>query len=280
MAVWIGILLAFIAMFSWSVSELVTKLSLNKESKWKVLFMGQLMGGLLILIVALFFVDFSVLASKGIWYLFVLGLINLGGMYTYYKSMKEKGVALTSPVVNSWALVTIILGLIFYKEVLGGLQWVAVVLIIGGVFAVAFKGKAKLDTSLIYAVISMVLWGVFFFLLKEPNLIFGALLVASSIKIITSFFSVPILVRNKVKIWKTSPYVLFFIILVAITDSIGFSVFNFALKYAPVSIASLIISAVPIISVGLGVMVLKERLTLRQKIAILVVVIGLVLVSV
>ena len=280
MAVWIGIILAFVAMISWGLSDLVTKLSLDRESKWKVLFLGQLIGGLLVFGVALFFADLSVLASKGISYLFILGFINLAAMYTYYKSMQEKGIALTSPIVNSWALVTIILGLVFYKEMLGSLQWLAVVFIMGGVFAVMFKGKAKFDGSLIYAVISMVLWGVFFFLLKEPNLIFGALLVASLVKLITVFFSIPILVRKKVNIFKTESRILFFIILIAITDGVGFSVFNFALKYAPVSIASLIISAVPIIGVGFGVMIFKEKLSFRQKIAIVTVIIGLILVSI
>ncbi len=280
MAVWIGIMLAFVAMISWGLSDLVTKLSLDKESKWKVLFMGQFIGGVLIFIVALFFVDLSVLISKGIYSLFILALLNLGGIYAFYKSMKEKGMALTSPIVNSWALITIALGIIFYKEMISVFQWLAVVLIIGGVFAVLFKGKAKLDGSLIYAALSMVFWGVFFFLLKGPNLIFGALLVASLVKLISSVFAIPVLVRRKINVFKTDRRILFFIILMAIGDSLGFSAFNFALKYAPISIASLIISAVPIITVGLGVVVMKEKLTFRQKIAIVAVLIGLILVSI
>ncbi|MCK4589504.1 MAG: DMT family transporter [Nanoarchaeota archaeon] len=282
MAVWIGIMLAFVAMITWGFSDLVTKLSLDKESKWKVLFLGQLMGGLLILLVAVFFVDFRILASKGIYYLFILGLVNLGGVYTFYKSMKEKGVALTSPIVNSWALITIALGLIFYKEAISSLQWLAVILIIGGVFVVLLKktGKIRFDSSLIYAVISMVFWGLFFFLLKEPNLIFGALIVASSVKLITSFFSIPILIREKVNPFKIKYNILFYIVLLAIFDGVGFSAFNFALKYSPVSIASIVISATPIVSVTLGIVVLKEKLSLRQKIAIIAVIAGLILVSI
>ncbi|GAG01545.1 unnamed protein product, partial [marine sediment metagenome] len=50
----IGIILAFVSMVLWGVSDLITKISLDKESKWKVLFVSQLFGGLLVLLIAVF----------------------------------------------------------------------------------------------------------------------------------------------------------------------------------------------------------------------------------
>jgi len=282
MEILFGIILAFVSMILWGFSDLVTKASLDRESKWKVLFFGQFFGGLLVFIIALLFADLKILASSGISYLFLLGLINVAGMYTFYKAMKKKGVALTSPITNAWVLVTVILGLIFYNEVLSGLHWLAIVLIVGGVFAITLKKTQKItfDSSFIYAVLSMIIWGIFFFLLKIPNLIFGAIIVTSSIKLLTSFFSVPILIKKKINLFQTKPKVLFYMILIGILDSVGFLAFNFALNYSPVSIVSAIGSSVPVVSVLLGVMILKEELTKKQRFGIIAAIIGLILISI
>lgn len=277
-----GIILAFASMILWGFSDLVTKASLDKTSKWKVLFFGQFFGGLLVLIIVLFFADLKILASSGISYLFLLGLINVAGIYAYYKSMKKKGVALTSPIANSWVFVTVILGLIFYNEVVSGLQWLAIILIVGGVFAITFRKTQKIsfDSSFLFAILSMIIWGVFFFLLKVPNIIFGAIIVTASIKLLTSFFSVPILIKKKIKMFQTEHKIWFYMILIGILDSVGFLAFNFALHYSPVSIVSAIGSAVPVVSVLLGVIILKEELTKKQRLGIITAIIGLIIISI
>lgn len=282
MKILFGIILAFTSMLLWGFSDLFTKLSLDRESKWKVLFFGQLFGGILVLIIALLFTDLKIIASKGFGYLILLGLINVAGMYTFYKSVKKKGLALTSPIMNAWVFITVILGLIFYNEVISNLQWLAIVFIVGGVIAVTIKKqqKIKFDSSFIYAITSMIIWGIFFFLLKVPNLIFGAIIVTSSIKLLSSAFSVPILIQKKIKLFQTKHRVLCYIILIGILDSIGFLAFNFALNYSPVSIVSAISSAVPVVSVILGVIILKENLTTGQKIGIITAIIGLIFISI
>ena len=196
--------------------------------------------------------------------------------------MKEKGVALTSPIVHAWALITVILGVVFYNEVLSSIHWLAIVLIISGIFMITLKKTQEItfDSSFIYAILSMLIWGVFFFLLKIPNLIFGALIVTASIKLLTSFLYIPILIKKKIHLFQIQHKILFYIFIMGLLDSVGFLAFNFALNYSPVAIVSAISSAVPVVSVFLGVLILKEELVKKQSFGIIATIIGLILISI
>lgn len=276
------ILLAFASMFLWGFSDLLTKLSLDKDSKWKVIFFGQLLGGLIIFVIALFRTDISLLLNDYSYLLVILALLNVLGMYTFYRSIELDGISIASPMVNSWVLLTVILGVIFYNEFVNAFQVFAIVLIIIGIFAISSKNgiHLKFNRFFVFPILSMILWAIFFFLLKIPNLIFGALIVTFSVKILTSLFSIPILVKEKVNLVVTRKKVFLMILLLGLFDCLGFLAFNYAIGLGKVSLVSAIASAVPLISVTLGVFVLKEVLTKKQKLGVFVTIVGLILVSI
>ncbi|MFH1439769.1 MAG: DMT family transporter [Candidatus Woesearchaeota archaeon] len=277
----IGIMLALTCLVLWGVSDLITKISLDHESKWKVLFISQLSGGLLVLTLAFFFADLKQLFSIAVIYLFVLGFMNLCGTYTFYKAIKIKGIALTTPIMNSWVLVSIILGLIFYNESMSIFQGVAVLLIIGGIYLITTNSdKLVFDKSFVYPILSILIFGIFYFSLKVPNLIFGAVIVTSMIKILTSLFSIPILIKKRIKITFIKQKILFYVILIGFLDALGFLAFNSSLKLAPVSLIAPIVSAAPALSVVLGILFLKEHISKRQASGIIITIIGLIIIAI
>jgi len=282
MVAFLGIVLAFVTVILWGFSDIITKASLDRESKWKVLFIGQFLGGSLVFIIAILLGDVKNLLSSEVSYLILLALLNLVGVYAFYEAFQKKGVALTSPIIYSYVIITVLLGIIFYSETVNTIQSLAIVFILSGIFIIMSKKTEHItfDRSFMFAILSMVIWGVLYFLLKIPNLIFGAILVTSSIKLLTSFFSIPVLVAKKIRIFKTENKVLFYMILIGILDSMGFLAFNFALNFSPVSIVTAISSAVPVLSVLLGVIILKESLTRKQTIGIVTAILGLILISV
>ena len=282
MVAFLGIVLAFINVILWGVSDIITKASLDRESKWKVLFIGQFFGGLLVFIIAILLGDVKNLLSSEVSYLILLALLNLVGVYAFYEAFQKKGVALTSPIIYSYVIITVILGVIFYSETVNTIQSLAIILILGGIFIVMSKKTERIafDKFFMFAILSMVIWGVLYFLLKVPNLIFGAILVTSSIKLFTSFFSIPVLVTKKIKIFKLENKVLPYMLLIGVLDAMGFLAFNSALNFSPVSIVTAISSAAPILSVSLGVIILKESLTRKQTIGIATAILGLILISI
>ncbi len=277
----IGVLLALLSLVLWGFSDLVTKISLDRDSKWKVLFLGQLFGGLIILIAAALLGELNRLFSGLLIWLLALGVINFVGMYTYYEAMRVKGIALTTSIAYSWSLIAIALGLIFYNESITLLQIVGILFILLGIFAITLKQGEKLvfDKTFFFAVASMFVWGVFFFLVKQPILLFGPVIVAMTVKIVTSLTSIPVLLHKKISVLETKQKVLLGILAVGLLDSTGLLAYNLAVTNAPVSIVAPISSATPVLSVLLGVLVLKEKLLTQQKLGILTTIAGIILVA-
>lgn len=278
----LGILLAIGALVCWALSDIITKVSLGKASKWKVIFIAQIVGTLMMLLVALLLGQLENLFTEGLPWLLLLAFVNFIGIATFYKAMHEKNVSLVSPVVNAWAVVTIVLGIIFYGEVVNALQWAAIVLILAGIFAISIKKGThiELDKALGYAILSTITWGLFFFILKIPGEIFGAITITLAVRLFTGIFSIPMVFIRKVQLLDTKLAVLLFICLLAVLDTTGFLAYNFAVLNAPVSIVAPITAAVPAISVVLRIFVLKETMSARQALGVVSAVIGIILLAI
>lgn len=278
----VGLLFALTSLLSFSFSELVTKLALNHNSKWKVLFLAQLFGGAVILVLTFLSGEWIKISASGWWWLLGLACANFLGMFTYYKAMEAKGVALTSSIANSWAIIPIVLGIMVYGEKISWIQWISIAFILVGVVTIIFKKGEhfSVDRYLLFAVISMMIWGLYFFVVKVPLLLMGAFVVASVSKIITSSLTVPVIISKKINVMNTTQKALWFILLVGFLDGVGFLTYNFAILNSPISLVAPIITAVPVISVMLGVFVLKEKLTSLQKMGIGAALVGLILITV
>jgi len=275
-----GVFLALASMIFWGIGDLLTKLSLNRESKWIVLFASQLSGAFILIAIAFFAGGFEYLLPIGILYLIILGILNFFGVATFYKSMHENGISLTSPIVNAWAVVTIFLGITLYGESLSLIQVMGAAIVIGGIVLITFKRgtRASFDQSFLFALASMLFFGIFSFLVKIPVLLFGAITVAISIKLLSAISAVPIPeVRRKIFGIENSLLLLLFAL--GLFDSFGFLTYNYAISISPVSLVAPIVAASPAISVLLGVFVLREKVSNQQKMGILITLGGLIIIS-
>lgn len=234
------------------------------------------------LLVVLLMVDIHDLFSAGLIYIFLLAILNLGGMYTFYRAVSAKGVALTLPIIYSWVFVTAILGMLFYGEAITPLQWLALVTIIAGVFIISSKrfGSIAFDKTFVFAFLAMLFWGVFYFLLKIPNVIFGALLVTGTVNLLTSFVSLPIIITRKINVFKIRGRIFLAIALIGILDTLGFLAFNYSITSTPVAIVSAVSATAPVFVVLMGVFFLKERINRKQVLGISVTVFGLLLIAI
>jgi drug/metabolite transporter (DMT)-like permease len=175
--------------------------------------------------------------------------------------MDEREMALASPICNSWGIVTIILGVLFLGEAVNPLQWAAILLIMGGVFAISLRKGAKLkfDISIGHAVISMLFWGMFFFLLKLPGEVVGTAFIIAIAKFLTAILILPLLARRGISIRGTALSSIALISLMGALDAGGFLAYLLAINELPLYVVAPIASAVPVLGVLLGVLVLGER---------------------
>lgn len=274
-----GMILAVLAVGTWGLSELVTKVALDKQPLWKILVISQLFGGAIVLVL-LRFTDLLLLDLQWYVYLLLLGLMNYLGMVFFYKGLQSKGIVLTSPIMHSWAFVTILLSVWIFGERMDVLQTVAVVAVMAGVLTTTVRSsKLAFDASFIPAVASMVIFGLYFLILKNPNIVLGAVIVTGLVKIFTGIFAVPEALRTNSFSERTSLKQYLLILAVGLLDGGGFLLYNMAVHLTDLWLATVIVSLVPVIGVLLGVVVLKERVKFRKSIGVSLALFGLILLS-
>ncbi|MCS6954939.1 MAG: DMT family transporter [Candidatus Calescibacterium sp.] len=142
----------------------------------------------------------------------------------------------------------------------------------------------KLEWWLIFSVISLVLWGISGFFMKvatfklDPRIAFifqstGVLIVASMV-----FFSTMGILKNSL-----SPDLKLYIIsglLAGLTGGLGTFFLLKAYEKGNLATVTVLTALYPVISVLLGIIILKEKLTLTQIIAIILSLVAIVLFSI
>tara|TARA_Y100000031_G_C8179555_1_gene365759 strand:+ start:273 stop:1115 length:843 start_codon:yes stop_codon:yes gene_type:complete len=280
MELFIGVVFALACIFCWGTSDTIITLSLKRMNRWLLLCVSASIGAVIFLSIALIQGAFATITFENWWYMVIIGIIDVIGMWTFYHSVEKKGLSLAAPMVHAWAPVTIGLGMIFYGETVGLFQILGTVLIVSGMFIAYMKKNVHIDKGLIYAFFSMLCWGVLFFFLRVPNEIYGALLTAGLLKAAAAILSFPVVLKKKVSLSTISPRLWGALGLIGVLDGVGLFSYNFASVNAPLSVVAPIASATPVICILMGLFVLKEKLTKKEAWGVAVTILGMMLVVV
>ena len=270
----LGLALSLSAMVLFGLSALFMKPALKHMSKEQLLFFSALAAAL---VVYPFITPLpNHLSPYAFISMLILTFFNMGGLYFFYMSVEKKGIAISAPIVNAWLPITVLLSIIFYKEMLSLQQLISFVIIFLGVIALSVRSieSMKVDASLAPAFVSLLFLGLYYFFARIPlkfltpaQIVFFLSLLVAGFSLL-SFEGLP-----------KRPKGLIYAMLSGGLGALGFLLFNYALLSLPVSIVSSIVSANLLVAVGGGVMLYREKLSKAQFIGVLLVSIGLVLLS-
>src|SRR4030042_2424846 len=126
-----GILYGLFTMLFWGMAIFLAALVSRKIGNILTLFWMQLFGFLVGVIYSLlnFNLLSSTLTSSLIITLFFIASFQVIAYLAFYKGLEKGQVSLVSPLGASWGLITAILSIIFFKEVLKTSQLFAILLI-------------------------------------------------------------------------------------------------------------------------------------------------------
>lgn len=275
-----GFFSSFISLFSWTTSDLVIKHALERAPLWRVSFWTQLFGGSGILLIGILLGYVTKIDPESLSWIFLLSFMNAFGMFFFYRSIQHKGVALSLPIIYSWPLVSIFIGMIFLHEFPSIIQWFAITLVLSGIFAVSLDKKKTrwVDFGTIAALISMLIWGIFYVVLREPSELYGEWWISGSLKLGTALFSLPFLIKeNRFLPSSTSTSLWITLLAIGLLDANGLIFLSMGLQKLPVALVTSIISTTPAIVALCGVLFFKERVNFRQGIGIFSTILGLIL---
>lgn len=281
----ISVLAGLGGMLGWGTSDFFANLSSDKIGHSKTVFWSQLAGifalGLLTIFVPVVFVLTPQLLG-----VFVIAAFSyiIGYLY-FYKAFEIGNVSVVSAAINLNVVIAMLLAMIFKGQRLAGTQSIAVLLILLGVTLVAINikdllhSKVSLLSGVRETIIASFAFGAYWNLSEYLAETTGWLPASFWVKVIAVAILVTwsIYQKEKLGINENRARILPLVILVGLLEAFAVASVNFGLSVGDVVLVSPISSALSIVTIGLAVVFLKERLTKIQVFGIALAISGIVL---
>ena len=206
----------------------------------------------------------------------------------FYQALAKAQVSLVSPLGGCWGIVTAILSIIFYGEVLKLTQIWAIIMIISGILLISADWKkiltakkAKFFNGAKEGLIAMLGWGIALFLVVPASKSLGWFLPAYGYRALSLFMLFIFLLFNKTKMkFPLEKKISIPLILVGVLDMLGHFSYNFGVSGAYAAIVAPVSSAFPLVTVLMAIIFLKEKLLVIQTLGIIAIIGGLILISI
>jgi len=285
-----GIISGLISMFGWGTSDFLAAKSCRKIGFVLTFFWAQLISFLIALLYFIF--NFRTFDFNSVPKFFVV-IIIYGFLFTisalaFYKSLSIGKVSLVGPITASWAMITILLSVLFLKEELKTNQIAAIILIIVGVILISSDLKEFFQKNkLIFligtkeAIIAMFGFGVALFLLALVIKSLGWFLPGFLSRLFILIFLILYFIFKKqpMKIG-FGPTNWIMIIVIGFLDIIAFFAYSIGVSTEYASIIAPIAASSPLITTILAQVFLKERIALSQIFGIIITISGIILISI
>lgn len=272
--------MGLVTMLCWGISDVLSKKGISTTTVLKFLFWTQLIGALVVGIIGLGtgeLVDFD---GRVLRWMLLLGLMNVTAMYMYYRSFQLKGVALSVAIVKVWAIPAVVLGMIFFGEFPDLNEYLAMGLILLGLFGITKKsGKFHLDKSYWLPFVTMLYWGLIFFLVDLSSGLVNETWTSLGIKGFSAVFMLPLFVSRPLDLFKMKPLAWVLVLVVGALDGLGLLAFSYGTQLGTLAQVSTVVAVIPAFVAVLSVWILKEKISRAQWGGIILSAIGLVLLA-
>ncbi|MEX2354991.1 MAG: EamA family transporter [Candidatus Woykebacteria bacterium] len=216
-----------------------------------------------------------------------LGIIGGLSLILFYEALRLGNASLVTTISASYPALVVILSIVFLREGMTTQQVIAILIILLGVIisSINFRdvkdGKFKLDAGAVLAIMTMIVWGVYYTFIKIPIDIIGpawpnliAALAYPSILIVLKIKNIKIDLKD----FKQTKYPLIFN---AIFLGGGLLAFNYAVGLGGnVSIVTPISASYPTLFAVVAYFVFKDAINKQQILGIVTTLVGIVLLSV
>ncbi|MCD6523055.1 MAG: DMT family transporter [Candidatus Diapherotrites archaeon] len=276
----LGVLFGIVTMIAWGTADFLVARAVRKAKVFDVFVWSQLVS-VLVLLLGLFFFDVGALTYVDVLLVVVGGVLSVVSYLAFYKGLEVGKVSVVSPIAACWSLVVVFLCIMFGGEHLTVLKGSGVALAVIGAVLTSFRWrdvkKLKVAKGVRYAVLAMLAWGIYFFFIDVMEGRVGWFLGILLIKVMAVIYAwMYVFVGGKrvnVKnVWR-------YVAVVGLLEAIAFLFFGLGISMEYSSIVAPVSAAFPMVTVLLAWIVLNEKVDINQKIGIVSVVMGLVLLS-
>lgn len=215
----------------------------------------------------------------------LLGVAGYLPVLAFTHGVKMNRVGIVTPIAGASPLVTVLLAFLFLAVPISTTQWLAIILVILANVAISFDFKNwressafQLSSGIPFALIAAVGWGLFYFFLVPSTQALGPWLSAFLVEIgVTGAAGLHMLQSAKPLIFKDmfsrDVMVNGFLLVV------GTVAFTFGVRYYNVGIVAALSNSTALVSVLIGALIFREHLRLKEKIAVAVMIVGIIIIT-
>jgi len=215
----------------------------------------------------------------------VLGIIGTISLITFFEGLRVGNASMVGTIAASFAAVTVVLSAIFLKESITIHQTIAILIIFLGLILSTLNfreiriGNSSGRLGIFLAVVTMILWGVYYTFIKIPIREIGWFW--PGVISLSSLIIVPLFMRwRKIKLNKPNKKgALLPLIASAVLLGLGTFSFYYALDIGLTSIVTPIAGSYPTLFVVLAFLIFKDPIKRQQIAGIVTTLIGIVLLS-
>lgn len=281
-----AIAFALIAFFGWGIGDILVTITARKLDSYSATFWSLTLSILFLTLYAPFVFQQLLNATMDLIALnVILGLCLIVGIISYREGLRTDKSSLIVVIAASFTALTTIFSVIFLKEQLTNPQIITILIIFAGLIlsTIDFREISKrklLNKAVMFALISMLLWGIYFTFIKIPVKQIGWFWPNY-----ISFLLFPLvyLYMKVRKVHLKMPTVnnafLPLIVSIFFVRAAEFS-FNIGIDKGLTAVVAPIAGASPSLYVILAFAYLKETLTKQQLIGIMITLAGIVSLSV
>lgn len=280
-------------MFGWGTSDFLANNSSGKIGHLRTFFWSQIAGLALIVAVALLHsgqLVFSGFNSLIILFVIISGISYALGYLLFYSGFEIGNVSVVSAVINLQNIFVIGIAFFFFGQRIGGVQIPGLFLLLAGVilvsvdFAELHKGKVSLLRGVKETLLAAVMFGVFFWPLNQyvvQKVDWLTINVLTKFVAIMTVFLIAFLTRKSLVLPKSVKNLRALLPLagVGLLEATGVMSVSGGLSVGNAIIIAPIASALTVVTVGLAILFLKEKISRIQLLGISATVVGIILMS-
>lgn len=279
---------ALLSYISWGTGDIFATIASRKSDVYTATFWSASISLVFFSIASIFFFD---TLSEISWEMFVvsllIGVVFLAGFLTFTKALIVGNAALVGTIVGSYGVVTVLLSMVFFHESVSFQQGISICLIFLGIVLSTLHHKDlllrkfTLTTGVFYAVLTMILFGIWGTFIKIPVEAIGWFW-PNFIMFLIFPPGIYLLMRmRKAKLQNPlKNNFLLPLVLGALLARIGELSYNLALSKGLIILVAPIASSYPTLFVLLAFFVFKDKITRQQIVGMLLTLIGIICLSV
>jgi bacterial/archaeal transporter family protein len=274
-----------VSMLSFGLSDFLSKKVVGGVGYFRLVIYTQLVALVPVILLEALYAPTLPSSPKTIVLVIASGICSFSALFLFYRGLEAGKASIITPVFSAYAIVAILLSFAVLGEVLSFWQIACITMTLIGVLTISVRSDSgeQSNAGIPYAVGAMFSAGVGAVLIRLvaddageiTSLFFNRLIAVLALVVMGVLF-----LRGQLRSRDHGEFPVKSIVLIGLTEFVAFFAFVVGVSAGMVSLVATLSSASPAVTVVLAQTFLRERLTKIHKVAVLVVIAGISLLSV